>query len=266
MVARVCLLGLLSGCSLVRPSTTGLGPGMMQVSSQGDTQRPATLVLQTRSLPRSDRPIGLVSHSCLTVHDPRAIVEGWKWYLEGPPGEPESLDEKIAQNLLWYLFLSPSLFVSPLGGSDQAQGYGIRVQPDPGLPYGELGLQSSLWLRPSHPSLEVDLTLGSWMALGTPLGERLDLSVRGSLQTPVFHRIAGHDGTISSAALVLSVRREPPIRRRSRSPGREPPTSPPPQQVDQEGDDETDSASGVQGQQARFEQSVLPGQPGLSAL
>ena len=180
----------------------------MRVSADDITQTPATLSIETRTLPPEDRAIGLVTLQTVTLHDWQATADLSRWYLDGPADDPDPW-ERTWQHAVWYTFLSPTLIFSPLAGADLAKGYGVRIQPDPQLSYGELGLQSSLFWRPSHHRLEIDITAGGWAAIGVPLRDHLDLSIRGSLQAPVFHRLNGHPSRIVGGAIVLSTRRPP---------------------------------------------------------
>ena len=114
---------------------------------------------------------------------------------------------------MWYTLLFPSLLVAPLAGSSSSQGYGLILQPDPRYPYAEAGVVGGYWIRPSSPDLKVDVTLGTYIGTGITLGDHLDLALRTTIETPVFHALAGDRRQIITGGLMLSVRREALIRR-----------------------------------------------------
>jgi hypothetical protein len=204
------MVGVLAGCGLMVPQTSGVGVGAVVVpTSNAVAPEPAvapTLTIDSRTVPRDGDTVGFVYRSSIMLHDWRTTANIWRWY--GDP--PDSVREDGAE-ALWYAMLFPVLFLAPLAGTDIAGQPGLVVRPGAAsgraLPYVEVGPSFSIWLRPSYPELAVDLTAGGWVGVGFEPADRWDLALRTTAAAPVFHARAGSVfAPILSTAFVVSRR------------------------------------------------------------
>jgi hypothetical protein len=164
----------------------GLGPALFHLKLAGAGGGGLTLLqpgigLESRAItPWSDH-FAFERVASLVFHDFQTVSNVYGWYFE---------EDKYRGMKLLYLW--PGLLLAPLAGSNMSGGAGLVWYSHATAPSFsvDMGVQMTLFLRPSTPQFIADFGMGLYAGMGIDFSKNVGLGVRLSYTPPLFHGLA----------------------------------------------------------------------------